>query len=444
MKRSRDAVAGGRTLPWALALASPPAVLGGPAALATLSLDALALGGAFLEGRRAIRLAPTVTREIPPHLVVGQPAEIVIRLDNPHDVALRGELVDTPPPTFAADGPSLPFSLAPGGRAVLRYPIVPAQRGRFEFGSLVVRLRGRLGLGDGLVEYDGAVPVAVYPNVFGSSRRELRMRVALLRDQGAKRIRRAGGGADLDQLREYVPGDALRAIDWNASAKRLRPITRLFEQERSQNILLAIDTGRWMAARLHERPYEPQTKLDHAIDAALLLAHVALGFGDRVGLVTFSSTVHDFIPPERGLSHYRTMLGRLYDATARPSHVDVRGFAEFVKRRVPRRALVVVFSDLLDESQAAPLADGLLALRGRHLPICVTLRDVLAESLAEEKVADPHAVFARAAAVDLLAERRAVLARLAKEGVPIVEADEGELAIRTVERYIDVKSRQLL
>ncbi len=252
-------------------------------------------------------------------------------------------------------------------------------------------------------------------------------------------MRLSGGGGEFEQLREYVAGDAYRDLDWKSTAKRRRPVTRVYEQERSQNVVLMIDAGRMMAPRLGEI-----SKLDHAINAALLLSWVALRKGDRVGLLVFADVVQTFVPPGRGPAQYRRLLDALYRVEAHDTYVDFRRLVEFIQVRVPRRSLLVLFSDLLDDAQATPLVEHATLLRRKHLPVCVTMKDAVAERIAEASVGTVEQAYRRAAAADLLAERSGIKARLLKAAVGLVETPPGELAVATVNRYLDIKARRAL
>jgi uncharacterized protein (DUF58 family) len=186
------------------------------------------------------------------------------------------------------------------------------------------------------------------------------------------------------------------------------------------------------------------SKLDHAIHAALLLAYVALRSGDKVGVVVFAQDVLAFVPPHRGQHQYRRILEALATVEASDGYVDFRRMTQFVRTRVSRRALLVMFSDLLDDSQALPLAEQASSLRAKHLPLCVTMNDPVADALAHAPAADANAVYRRAAAAALLEDRAAIRVRLRKAGVGLVEAPASELAVATVNRYLEIKSRHAL
>jgi uncharacterized protein (DUF58 family) len=449
----------GRRLAWAAA-AGAPFALGGELGLAGVAAwDAALILGAALESAALGRRVPSAERSVEARLVVGLPNDVVVQLHNPTRALLRVVVRDDVPEGWLAQPDELAIELPPHTRREVRYRVTPPKRGAYEFGDLHLRIEGALGLGARIVDVPAARAARVYPNVLGPRRYEMASKLGDLRNIGFRNVRKSGGGGEFDQLREYVSGDPFRDLDWKSSAKRLRPVTRVLREERSQNVLLAIDAGRLMKIRAGSahtpgrpqgaelpdaEPEVPVTKLDHAINAALLLAWVALRHGDRVGLVVFAEEVKIFVPANRGPAQYRALLEALYDVEATMAYVDFRRFVEFIKVRVPRRSLVVMFSDLLDDTHAMPLAEHLAMLRGKHLPVCVTMEDAVAERLASRPVRTDDDAYQRAAAADLLADRAAVKAHLRKSGVRLVEGPAGELAVGAVNRYLEIKARNLL
>lgn len=437
--RARTRVVPGARLAPA-ALAGLPLALGGGTLglVASLAYDAALVIGMGLEGRGLARAAPHAERHLDARLVLGAPNRIVVRLHNASERAIRVTVRDDLPPGWRAEPEELRVDLPPHARREASYVVTPPRRGRAPLGDLHLRVEGGLGLGAAIAVVPAATEARVYPSVLGARRYELAARLRDLRSEGLRSVRRLGGGGDFEQLREYVSGDPFRDLDWKATAKRQRPITRVMQQEKSQQVLLAIDAGRMMAGVLGEGGL---TKLDHAIHAALLLAWVALRHGDRVGLAVFDEDVRAFVAPGRGPAQYRRLLEALFPIEPALTWVDVRRFVELVRVRVPRRALVVLFSDLLDEAHAMPLAEHAAVLRRKHLPVCVTMHDPVADALARAPIARDHDAYVRAAAADVLAERAAVKAHLSRAGVGLVEAPPGELAVATVNRYLELKAR---
>lgn len=401
--------------------------------------DAVLFASALVESKRLERLTPHIERRMDTRLVVGVENRIALKLHNPHPRTLRVVVRDDLPDGWSGEPDELSVELPAFARREVAYVVVPPKRGRFEFGDLHLRIDGGARLGARIVTVPARAEARVYPNVLGPRRYEMAARLGDLSHVGLRSVMRAGGGGEFEQLREYVAGDAFRDLEWKSSAKRQRPVTRVYETERSQLVLLAIDAGRMMATKLGTI-----SKLDHAINAALLLAYVALRQGDRVGLVVFGAHVQTFVPPGAGPGQYKKLLEALYAIDAEEMSVDFRRLLEFVQVRARKRALFVLFSDLLDEAHAMPLAEHAALLRRTHLPVCVTMHDPVAEALADTPASDGAAAYRRVAAADLLAEREAVKAHLQKRGVSVVEAPPGELAVATVSRYLDIKARRAL
>ena len=425
--------------PWLaplVALVLPLHVLFGSYAWSWLALLFLAW---MVERRTLLAARPGCARSLPARLSLGEPESVAITLDNAAAFPVWLRVRDDLPPALSADKQELSAAVPAGGRARVTYEIRPGRRGRHRFGELHVTLRRRFGLCEGLFTYPLVDDVHVYPNTRTNRRYSLAAQLGHLRSLGIYSQRRPGAGGEFEHLREYVTGDPYRDIDWKATAKRLRPVLRVHGEERSQTVLVAVDVGRMMATALTDL-----TKLDHALQASLLLTHVALRAGDRVGLVLFADDVRAYVPPMRGPSQYRRVLAALHDVEASPTYVDFRRFSEFVLGRMSRRCLIVIFSDLLDESQAGPIGREVGRLRRRHLPVCVTMEDPVPRELSRVAPGSEKEAFARAAAADLLVEREAIKVRLGKAGIGLLEAPAGELAIASVNRYLDIKRRRAL
>jgi len=430
----------GPRLAWTLFLIAPLWLCSEPWRTLAIGFDLGVVALAWLESRLLRARFPELARTLPARLSIGpDDANIVaLELRNCSTLRLRGSIRDGAPEGFVCTPAELRFDLPGLAQQRLAYTVDVRRRGRYRFNALHLRLEGPLGLGAVIALQPTAAGTSAYPSPRGPLRYEVALRRGALSGLGIRRARRPGGAGELDQLREYVPGDALRDLAWKASAKRLHPITRVHGQEQSQTVLIALDAGRLMAA-----PLAGLCKLDHAIHAALLVAWVALRAGDRVGLVVFERDVLQFVPPAHGQAQYRRILESVYAAEASDAYVDFRALASFVRRSVPRRSLLLVFSDLLDESQALPLAAELPKLRPKHLPLCVTLNDPTTVQLASAPVHSIDHVYRRAAASDLVAERALIKRQLTRAGVQVLEASARDLSAETVNRYLEIKQRSL-
>ena len=270
-------------------------------------------------------------RPLPYPLIVDKSNEITIHAMNSTGRVVQVRLYDDVPWECEADSFPIGITIQPGSVSKIIYRLTPKMRGTGEFGNLYFWIEGALGLvWKGGFSWAEA-RVKMYPALALIEQRRLKLRKSST-DYLIRPISRRGEGSEFDSLREYVPGDDPRLINWSASARRGKPIVRQNRMERSQTVFLVLDAGRMMTARI-----EGRTKLDYALDAALLLAYGALELGDLVGMTVVGQDVLAFIPPAKGPAHFGKMLDSIYDIQP--------------KMQEPRYYLAL--SDISFEAQAA-------------------------------------------------------------------------------------------
>ena len=345
---------------------------------------------------------------------------------------------DDPPPDFLTPERVTKMRLAPFGTARVGYATTPRQRGDFHFGRLHVRVRSRLRLSWWQRSFPAEEHVRVYPDIQQVRKWEALARRGRLQDAGL-RTRMRGEGTEFESLRDYVPDDSFRDIDWKATAKRGRPITRQFQTERNQSLVILLDSGRMMGA-----PVGDLTKLDLCINSALMLAHVAATMGDAVGMLTFSDRIKSFVPPGKGRQQTRRILEELYGLAAEMTEPDYRAATTYLRTRSRKRSLVVAFTDLVDTEVSAQVLAYLAALAPQHLPMVVTVRDEGIEELREQMPTDALHVYEKALAGRALEERELALARLRQRGAYVCDARPDDLVAATVNQYLAIKRRGLL
>ena len=395
------------------------------------------LAGNVLFGTR--KDAVQITRMLPPRLSLGVAEPVELRIQNYGHYTLQIQVLDAPPAGWEVTGLPVSVQLRPGQETVLSYEVTPPARGRFHWGDLHVRVEQYPGLAQRQWTVKASDEARVYPDMRDVVRYETMMRRSRLEEFGIHRSRLLGRGTEFERIRDYTPDDEYRHIDWKATARRNRPMSRVYEVERSQNVFLVLDAGRMMAGRVGKL-----SKLDYAINAALMLAHVALQGGDRVGLMIVSDTVDAYLPLGKGQAQFKQCVEMLYGVDARLCHVDYRGALEQIAIRCKRRSLVVLFTDLVDEDTSADLVTYLRLLRPTHLPLCVTLQDQGVVSASRTQVETPAEMYQRTVALDLLSERRRVLESLQKLGAVVLDAAPDDLSVSVVNRYLELKYRQLL
>lgn len=407
--------------------------------LAVVALDALVLSLAVLDWALARRVRLEVTRVLPARLQVGVANRIELRVVQRGGQAVVADVKDDAPFEFDVSPELQRVSLAPHSRLTREYRATPRNRGRFGFGDLHVRVHGPLGLVAHERTTPQAVVVSVVPDMRGASRLLLSDAVLDFVNLGLRQLRRDGRGSEFARLRDYAQGDSVRDVDWKATARRGRPVTRVMESERSQTVIIGLDAGRAMAAKV-----DALTKLDHAVNAALFLAFVAVKNGDRVGLVVFADGVKSYLPPAAGRAQYRRLADALYDAKPSLTYVDYLSLLKELNTRLSKRSLLCLFTDILDEDQAQGMVDPLRRLARRHVPLCLTVKDAAVEAMLRTPPKDAEVGYQHAVASELILEREAMKRRIGQDGVTLVDVDSTQLNLAAVNAYLSIKARGTL
>ena len=426
-----------------LLAAVPLYALGGwmpmlPALGIGVMLGALALAVIDALGSRS-RDDVEVAREVQEVLSLGVPNRVELTAHNRTGRRLRLLVKDDPPNDFVTPERTRAMTLDPWERRTVSYVTTPRRRGDYQFGDLHVRCLSRLRLAWWQKRLPASEGVRVYPNLQQLREFDALARRGRLDDLGLRAVRSRGEGTEFESLREYVPDDDFRSIDWKATARRGAPISRQYQSERNQTLLVLIDAGRMMAA-----PADHMTRVDYAVNAGLMLAHVAERMGDTVGLLTFSDRVKSFVAPARGGMQTERMLEELYALQAELVEPDYRAAVSFLRTRARKRAMVCVFTDLVDADVSAAALSYLSSLRPQHLPMVATIRDAETMELAEDEPSAPEEAYLKAVAGRTLGQRSLALARLRSRGVLVVDAPPDDLAAAVVNRYLTVKRRGLL
>ncbi len=420
-------------LPAAFAIAWPPALA------LCVAWDLACLGAFAIDRLRCPRAELLCARRVVEGAVsAGAPNRAELVLDNLAPFPIAGAIADAPPPASDARGSRTRFEVPAGGRWAHAYFFTPAVRGDHAFGDLFVRLAGPWGLALRQVRIEAAKAVRAYPDLKALAREPLTAQP--LHETGLARLRRSlGEGRAFESLRDYVPGDDVRSIDWKATAKRSRPIARQYEPERNQTLLLLVDCGRHMVARA-----EGRTKLDWAVDASLRLARASLDRGDQVGLCAFGAKVLCYLPPKRGRLQLKALVGALTPLQPELEESDYDSAFGLAASRQKRRALIAVFTDVLDEDSSRSLLMRTLALRPRHLPLIVAAADADVLGPASAVPQGAAAAYERAAARHIVQEREHTVARLRDAGAYVVSASAGELSAAAINEYLAIKGRGAL
>ncbi|HTY22951.1 MAG TPA: DUF58 domain-containing protein [Desulfomonilaceae bacterium] len=371
-------------------------------------------------------------------LAVDNPNEIPLEISNRTGRAVSIVIQDDIPDKCNAY--SLPLSVNVGaGELVKRtYKLQPNERGDAEFGNIHFWLPGPMGLTWKHGASEGRHKVKCYPGLAMMDKGRMAPYRLTAQDM-VRSVRQKGEGTEFDSLRDYIVGDDARLIHWSTSARKGKPMVRQNRIQRSQTIFLVLDTGRMMTARVLGK-----TKFDYGLNAALLLTRSALELGDNVGVTAIAREILCFLPPSKGPRHF----GRILDATyaLEPQLEEPRFYLALsdVSRKLRTRSLVVIFTDLIDERASLGLIRYNLGLVPRHLPLVVVMSDNEVVRVADAFPAQERDLYRQGVAAEVLNRREQLLAKLRSSGVMVIDTEPDKISSALLDRYLDIKARNIL
>ena len=379
-----------------------------------------------------------VEREMPAAVGLGDESRGAHRLRTRSRRRTRAAIVDRLAPGLEITE-SLPRSDVPAeGAMVFPFAFRGTARGSHRLQPLAVVFTGSLGLVRRIDRFDLPGTVVVAPSLAGIRHYRLLAMQRRLRTAGIRTIRRRGESTAFDRLRPYARGDDPRHIDWKATARHRELITREYSIEQGQTVLLMVDAGRLMTQLVAGGT----ARFEYALQSALVLADIAAGAGDNVGLLVFDDAIRAWVAPARGHAAVRAIRDALIPVVPSLVEPDYAGAFRFLATKQRKRAMLVVFSDLVDPRGSHAFLANLARASQRHLPVVVALRnDELIELADGTPRADP---WQRAAAEEILAERDVALGSLRRSGSAVLDVSPARMTAPVINRYLEMKERSLL
>jgi uncharacterized protein (DUF58 family) len=412
-----------------------PALPGALPVLVTLLVALLLASGADAWWLHRVRIS--LERDAAVVLTLGNEARIDVTLrtnaGRPVRLALRQIWPDLVSPSTSLRE----AHLRPAESLRLELPVRAVARGSAPLGAPYVSLLS-WGLAERVVAAGPPARLSVLPDLNAVGRLHARLNQAILRGLGSRSAPRLGKGREFDRLREYVPGDDIRDIAWKASARHSKLIAREYRLERAQDVLICLDAGHRMQARVRGL-----SKLDHGVNAAVLLAYICSRMEDRVGLVSFATEPAHGAPFGRGAAHLRRFTAFATAVEGGAVHTDYLALAADLRRRLRHRTLVLVLTALAEVEQR-PLVRAVRLLAPRHLPFVLVLSDPDLEAASRVLPSGKPALARTLAALDLASGREQTIRELRGLGALVVEAAPEEAGVSAVNEYLDIKRRQLL
>jgi uncharacterized protein (DUF58 family) len=380
-----------------------------------------------------------IHREISEVLSVGasNPATLTVR--NRTGLTLAMTLHDDPGPLCEVDRLPQSVTVGPGKEETIHYSVKPSRRGASEMPAVHLRFPTRLGLWTRHQIRPLSTPIRIYPDIRAVYRYELMARQNRLSEIGVRMVRMPGQGREFERLREFRYGDEIRQIDWKATARQRQLISREFNVERNQNIVIMVDCGRFMRNETDGISY-----LDRALNSAIMLSYIALGQGDNVSLLAFSNKIERFIRPVRGKPGIQSILRSTYDIQASQNVSDYSLALEYLTTVQRKRALIVLITFVTDELQLRVIGESLKLRSLPYLPLCVLLQDVGLRQMADRIPESDLDAYHTAAAAQVLTGQSHEAASLREAGIMLIDTPPDLLTERLINEYLSIKARNLM
>lgn len=369
----------------------------------------------------------------------GDNNEVKLRVESRYPFPVHLSVIDEVPVIFQQRDICFKLSLDSGQAKTIVYNLRPNRRGEYDFGMIRVFASTRLGLIERRLSCGKRQKIKVYPSYLMLHRYELLAMSDNLTELGIKKIRRVGHQTEFEQIKEYVKGDDYRTINWKASARRHQLMVNVYQDERSQQIYNVIDKGRVM-----QQAFQGVTLLDYAINASLVLSYVAMRKDDKAGLVTFNEHFDTFVPASKQAGQMQTLLESLYAQETTFGETDFSALCVHLAKHVNKRSLLVLYTNFGSLGSMNRQLAYLQQLSRQHRLLVVFFEDADLKEYISKKPVDTEGYYRQVIAEKFAYEKRLIVTTLKQNGIYSVLTTPDKLSIDVLNKYLEMKSRQLI
>ena len=381
----------------------------------------------------------TASREVPKKLSNGDYNSLTVFVSSKYPFKTQVVIIDELPIQFQKRDFSYTVSLYKGEKKSFSYGLKPLERGNYLFGHLMVFASSPLRFIKRRYTFEKDRSAPVYPSIIQMQRYDFLAISNRLTEIGVKKIRRIGHTQEFEQIKEYVPGDDFRTINWKATAKKRQLMVNQYQDERSQPIYSLIDVGRVM-----KMPFNGLKLVDYAINATLAFSNVALKRKDKTGMLTFSNEVRNFVPAAQKITHLNTILETLYAIDTDFYETDFGRLYGQIKRKVTHRSLLLLYTNFEHISAVKRQLPYLLALNKQHLLVVIFFENTELEELVSTNAEDIQSIYHKTIAEKFILEKRRIQKELNNYGIQTILTKPEQLTLNTINKYLEIKARGLL
>lgn len=381
----------------------------------------------------------TASRNTPEKLSNGDENPIIIKIESGYSFAVGIKIIDEIPFQFQIRNFEIKRKIPSGGTDSFEYSLRPVERGEYFFGNLNIYVSSPLHLVNRRFVFDNGQMVPTYPSYIQLRKYDLMAFSNRLFQYGLKKIRRIGHTMEFEQIKEYVAGDDIRTINWKATAKKNQLMVNQFQDEKSQNVYMAIDKGRVM-----KMPFDGLSLLDYAINATLVLSNVILKKQDKAGIFTFSKRVENRVASEKRSSQMQRILETLYNIKTDFFESDYGRLYADIKKNITQRSLIILYTNFETLDGLKRQLPYLKGIAKNHLLVVVFFENVELEDMIQKHAGNIQEVYDQVIAEKFAFEKRLIVNELRKYGIYSVLTKPENLTIESINKYLEIKARGIL
>lgn len=360
-------------------------------------------------------------------------------MENKYLFRARLTVIDELPFQFQSRNIQFKLSIDSGQTKILQYDVHPVKRGEYYFGAVNIYVKSPIGFFERRFRFSQDEMVPVYPSFMQMRKYELLAISNRLTDVGVKKIRRRGNNAEFDQIREYIPGDDYRIINWKATARKSKLMLNQYQDERSQQVYSIIDMGRIM-----RMPFEGLSLLDYAINSSLVISNIAMLKSDKAGIISFSHKVQSILTADRKGGHLNKILHLLYNQKTGYLESDYENLYINIRTRISQRSLMLLYTNFESLSGLQRQLKYLRRIAKDHLLVVIFFENTELRAFLEKPAASTEDVYDKVIAEKLAYEKKQIVRELEKYGIQCILTAPQKLSVNTINKYLELKSRGLI
>ena len=369
----------------------------------------------------------------------GDDNPVQIQIENRYLFPARITLIDELPFQFQARDKEFSLNIESGKNKIVQYDLHPVKRGEYSFGAVNIYAKSPIGFIQKRYRFSQDIVVPVYPSFMQMRKYELLAISNRLTDAGIKKIRRRGNNAEFDQIKEYVPGDDYRTINWKATARKNKLMLNQYTDEKSQQVYSVIDMGRVM-----RMPFEGLSLLDYAINSSLVISNIAMLKQDKAGIVTFSHKVQSILGADRRSGHLNKILELLYNQKTGYLESDFENLYINVKTKINQRSLLLLYTNFESLSGLKRQLKYLRRLAKDHLLVVIFFENTELRNFLDKPATTTEEVYNKAIAEKFSYEKKLIVKELEKFGIHSILTAPQNLSVNTINKYLELKARGLI